>query len=227
MHSLKLLFQFCLLTTCLVIGVNAYADDLTGKNRDKDAMRNQLWELSKQPDQAKAAVARGKKLTQFCVFCHGKNGISKHAWEPNLAGQDATYLVDQLINFATGERKNLVMNDLTSKIIDAELIDIAMFFSAMENTYIPTNIDPELIIKGKAIYKKTCTGCHGNKGKGVAGFANLSGQKSEYIVNNLTKFQGDSRRSSSVMGPIVANLTDADIAALAEFIPTMNIKKDD
>ncbi len=216
------------LTALLMLpGIIAHAVELEGKHRDKDALRTHLWELLKQQDRVSQSVTSGKQLTQFCTYCHGTDGISKNDWEPNLAGQDATYLLDQLINFASGERKNLVMNDLTSKFTDGQLIDIAVYYSRMENTYIPTDINAELMLKGKGIYQKSCTSCHGVKGKGIKGFANLSGQKSQYLVNNLTKFQGDSRRASSVMGPIVANLTDADIQALAAYIPTLNIARDD
>ncbi len=217
-----------LLTGLLLLpGGNVLALELDGKKRDKDALRTHLWELLKQDDRVSQSITSGKQLTQFCTYCHGKDGISKNDWEPNLAGQDATYLLDQLINFASGKRKNLVMNDLTSKLTDGQLIDIAVYYSGMENTYIPTDINAELMLKGKEIYQKSCTSCHGAKGKGIKGFANLSGQKSQYLVNNLTKFQGDSRRASSVMGPIVANLTDTDIQALAAYIPTLNIARDD
>ena len=211
----------------MLLGGNALAAGPDTKTRDKDALRTHLWELLKQDDQVNQSITSGRQLTQFCTYCHGKDGISKNDWEPNLAGQDATYLLDQLVNFASGKRKNLVMNDLTSKFTDGELIDIAVYYSSMENTYIPTDINAELMLKGKGIYQKSCTSCHGVKGKGIKGFANLSGQKSQYLINNLSKFQGDSRRSSGVMGPIVANLTDADIEALAAYIPTLNIARDD
>ena len=211
----------------LLLGGNALATELDSKKRDKDALRTHLWDLLKQEDRVSKSIVNGQQQTQFCTYCHGKNGISKNDWEPNLAGQDATYLLDQLINFASGKRKNLVMNDLTSKLTDGQLVDIAVYYSKMENTYIPTDINAELMLKGKDIYQKSCTSCHGVKGKGIKGFANLSGQKSQYLVNNLSKFQGDSRRSSSVMGPIVANLTDGDIQALAAYIPTLNIARDD
>lgn len=223
MYTLKLLLHSCMTSILLFSFYTVHAEDFSGKSRDRDKLRNHLWEILKDAEQVETARTNGKELTQFCTVCHGKNGISKNQWEPNLAGQDATYLLDQLINFATKKRRNLVMNDLTSKLADGELIDITIYYSSMKNTYIPKSVDPQLMVKGKDIYMKTCTGCHGVKGKGIKGFANLSGQKAEYIVSNLTKFKGDSRRSSSTMGPIVDKLSSADIKALAQYITSMNL----
>lgn len=220
---MKTLMNSILTLAFISMSLNALADDtIPGKNRNRDELRSHMWEIQKDDGRLKKAVKRGKSETGFCNTCHGKKGISKHAWEPNLAEQDATYLLDQLINFATGKRKNLVMNDLASNLQDGQLVDIALYYHEMKNTYFPDEINPEHITRGKKIYNEICTVCHGPDGKGRPGFARLSGQKAEYLVNNLTKFKGDSRRQSTTMGGVVAKLTDKDIEVVASYISSMN-----
>ena len=44
-----------------------------------------------------------------CQACHGANGISRNQHVPNLAGQQAAYLVLQLQAFKNGTRRNPAM----------------------------------------------------------------------------------------------------------------------
>ena len=217
------MIKYIILITGLVFTTPAMALDIYGMNRNQDEIRAYMWELQNDDTAVTRAVKNGKSKTQFCNTCHGKNGISKNPWEPNLAEQDATYLLDQLIYFANGKRKNIVMNDLASKLTDGELVDVALYYHKMKNTYVPRNLDTTQILKGKEIYNKTCATCHGPDGKGRAGFARLSGQKTEYLINNLNKFRSSNRRFSSTMGPIVDQLTRRDITAVATYITSLNI----
>jgi len=226
MHTKRILAQFSLVLVCIIAGTNVYAADLTGKNRDRNALRNHLWTTLGQPEKVSTAAENGKKLTRFCNTCHGENGISKNPWEANLAEQDPTYLLDQLINFATKKRRNLVMNDLTPKFTDTELVDITVYYSSMKNNYLPTHVNPKQVQIGKTIYQATCARCHGVTGKDIKGFANLSGQSREYLTRSIEKFQVGRLRSSSVMGPIVANLSDPEIDALASYISVMSLRFD-
>jgi len=71
---------------------------------------------------------------------------------------------------------------------------------------------PELPVTGKS-----CVTCHGRDGIGKSpGFPNLAGQKSVYMMEQLTMYR-DGRRQSDVMNIAVAKLTDDDIRAIAEY----------
>lgn len=225
MRSIRHLLQFIVLPAFILASQISIASDLTSKKRDQTTLRNHLWAVEQAPAQLAASVKKGKKKAEFCVFCHGNDGISRNDWEPNLAGQNSTYLIDQMIRFATNKRKNLVMNDLISKFTDGELVDIALYFSSLENNYTPANVDASLIAKGKTIYQKSCTACHGINGVGNAGFASLGGQKTQYLVNALKKFKGDSRRSSDIMAQLAEKLSDTDIKAVATYLTAMNVSK--
>jgi cytochrome c553 len=64
---------------------------------------------------------------------------------------------------------------------------------------------------------KPCITCHGRDGRGRSpGFPNLCGQKSIYVMQQLTMFR-DKMRQSEVMNITTENLTNDDIRAIAEY----------
>jgi len=64
---------------------------------------------------------------------------------------------------------------------------------------------------------KSCITCHGRDGIGTSpGFPNLAGQKSIYLMEQLTLYR-DGKRQSDVMNIAAAKLTDGDIRAIAEY----------
>lgn len=68
---------------------------------------------------------------------------------------------------------------------------------------------------------KPCVTCHGQDGLGRSpGFPNLCGQKSIYMMQQLTMFR-DKERHSEVMNITAANLTDEDIRIIAEYYESL------
>ncbi len=57
----------------------------------------------------KAAYAAGA-----CAGCHGANGKSAIPTYPNLAGQNAAYIVKQLKDFQSGARKDPTMSAMAA-----------------------------------------------------------------------------------------------------------------
>jgi cytochrome c553 len=63
----------------------------------------------------------------------------------------------------------------------------------------------------------TCAGCHGADGNSVAPtFPNLAGQQKKYLLRELSDYKSG-KRVSELMVPLVAGLSDADIAELAAY----------
>ena len=72
------------------------------------------------------------------------------------------------------------------------------------------------IAAGKA-KSAVCSACHGATGTSVNPlWPNLAGQKEQYLANQIKAFR-DGTRKDPTMAPMVAALSDADIANLAAF----------
>ena len=80
-----------------------------------------------------ADVESGKQSANSrCVSCHGKTGISTNPMYPNLAGQHAGYMAKQMRDFQSGKRQDPVMNAMLKGVSDAEIENLAAYFSNLK-----------------------------------------------------------------------------------------------
>ena len=77
-------------------------------------------------------VAAGRAKALMCQACHGLDGLSKVPEAPNIAGQTEAYLALQLAAFKAGTRKSETMNVVTATLSDADVANLAAYFSAIE-----------------------------------------------------------------------------------------------
>ena len=74
------------------------------------------------------------KAEVACSLCHGHNGMASLPNAPNLAGQQAIYVSEQLRNYRSGKRQNEVMNMIANQLTDSEIAHLAAWFSAVKVT---------------------------------------------------------------------------------------------
>ena len=67
-----------------------------------------------------------------CAACHGEEGIARDAEVPNLAGQNETYLVNQLRAFRSGARRHPDMRFMSRTMTDAEIEAYAAYYTALK-----------------------------------------------------------------------------------------------
>jgi cytochrome c553 len=80
-------------------------------------------------------AAEGRQKAEVaCSLCHGQNGVSTLPNAPNLAGQQAIYLSEQLRNYRSGKRQNEVMNMIAKQLTDSEITHLAAWFSTIKVT---------------------------------------------------------------------------------------------
>lgn len=81
---------------------------------------------------AHADAAAGKAKSGMCAACHGAAGVSSIPGYPNLAGQNEQYLVAQLKAFKAGTRKNPMMNPTAAALSDADIDNLASYYSSLK-----------------------------------------------------------------------------------------------
>lgn len=79
-------------------------------------------------------IGLGKEKSVTCAGCHGANGIGLSGEFPNLAGQQAAYLVKQLKAFKAGTRKDPTMNAMVASLSDADIMNLAAYYASLSPT---------------------------------------------------------------------------------------------
>jgi cytochrome c553 len=83
------------------------------------------------------AAAKPDKLV-VCAACHGENGVATQSMYPNLAGQQASYIEHALHGYKNGERKNPIMGAQAASLSDADIKQLAHWFSTQPaKDYVP------------------------------------------------------------------------------------------
>lgn len=180
-----------------------------------------LKELQGNPAQTEALHKVGRKVAAVCALCHGDGGNSLKSDIPNLAGQNPTYLLEQMRQFAAGERRNEFMEGLIKALKPEEKIGMVIFYANQEVTHKPA-ANPALASKGQEYYNKTCFRCHGDQGRGNESFARIAGQQPDYLSLTLKRYRdGSGIRKNSIMAANTQQMTDADIAAVVAYVSSM------
>lgn len=173
--------------------------------------------------------AAGQEKSAVCQGCHGADGNSYSPEWPNLAGQDSRYIVQQLRDFQSGARKNDIMTGMAASLSEADMADIAVFFS--KQTLVPEAT--EINAAGKRLYMggnqytgvPACASCHGpnGAGNGPGKIPRLAGQKSVYVAKALRDFRSGDRTNdhNGIMQTLTERLTDKEIDAVAAFVTAM------
>ena len=76
------------------------------------------------------AIGTAPKAAQTCVACHGIDGIGILPEYPNLAGQYEDYLEVSLKAYRSGQRKNAVMAGMAAPLTDADIKELARYYSS-------------------------------------------------------------------------------------------------
>lgn len=173
--------------------------------------------------------AKGQAIaSQVCVACHGIDGNSPLAMNPNLAGQHPEYLAKQLQNYKSGSRTNAIMAGMVAGLSPEDMKNLAAHYSAQRPRTAAAQ-DKNLIAQGRKLYRAgnpqtglaACSGCHLPNGAGIpAQYPRIAGQHPEYLVTQLKAFRAGERANdpNNMMRSVAAKLSDADIAALAEYL---------
>jgi cytochrome c553 len=222
----KLLFTSIFFTSVIIFSVSA-------RPLSKHDMLQEIDKRLQKQTAKRDAIEAGRERALLCKSCHGEDGNSAKPDVPNLAGQNAGYLLDQISQFADGSRKDFVMNQLAANFSSEDKINVAIFYFSMPVK--PQHVNLQLASKGETLYKSVCIGCHGREGLGHTSLARLAGQQVQYVQKVLSDFRNianqgvspsQAQRRSSTMENIVKNLSDEQIKELASYVAQLGTEDD-
>ena len=167
------------------------------------------------------------KIT-YCEVCHGPQarGFVGYYPTPRLAGQQVTYIENQLRGFIARERAFPIMQNVAHTLSPAMLTAIAEKFHSFDPP--PVGGAPAgLAADGEKIFKNgnpsvnvpPCQACHGPDAKGNGQFPRLAGQIYPYVVRQLTDWDKERHENlSGMMAPIAHHLDETQIKQVAAYV---------
>jgi len=202
-----------------------------------------LAQQAERPDAAKGEAlfnnGDASRGLVSCASCHGAGGNSMLPINPNLSAQPYEYLVKQLLSFrrkdadtpATrrgADGADSLMAPFAAMLSDAEIHNVAYYLSLqkLDDATAATATLEATMERGQKIWRgglpernvPSCAGCHGPTGMGIPGeFPRLAGQFPSYIAEQLKLFRSGDRANGPMMHDIGDRMSDADIAAVADY----------
>lgn len=163
----------------------------------------------------------GKARALTCTACHGPEGNSSSPLWPNIAGQNAPYLLAQMKAFKKavdepdadeGVRHEPLMTSQVMTLGNQDMADLAAYFETLPGAVqavAPVNTSnikmtaDQVVALGEALYRggdledKTaaCLACHGPAGKGnpAAKYPAVAGQHAAYTAKQLRDYRSGTR----------------------------------
>lgn len=186
---------------------------------------------------AQEAAADGKKLfmTKTCIACHGKDGAKAILKYPNLAGQDAKYLQQQMADIKSGARvaskgddgnpRQKGMADIMHLVDEAQMKAIADWLASLPSPAPAAAANADRVAQGADLYKKSgCQSCHGPEGKKpLPAHPYLAGMKKDYAVLQMKDIRDGVRTNGKVktMVSFAKKLNDEQIELISEYLGTV------
>jgi cytochrome c553 len=191
------------------------------------------WAQAPAPD-AKALVERGREIaSQVCAACHGPDGNSPLAANPNLAAQHADYITQQLVHFKAGIRQNPIMQGIAAGMSPEDMRATGAFYAQQAARGLSAK-DAGLVKMGAALWRggdaangvPACASCHAPNGVGIPkNYPRIAGQYAEYTYAQLVAFKNGQRgrdkegkdANGRVMRGVAKGLSDPQMKAVSEF----------
>ena len=176
---------------------------------------------------AKPDLAKGGAIaSQVCAACHTADGSRGSPANPILQGQHPEYLVKQLVEFKSGKRKNAIMSGMAAPLSEEDMRNVSAFYAsktakpgfAKSKDTVPLG---EKIWRGGIAERNVpaCAACHGPTGAGIPSqYPRLGGQHGDYVEAQMLAFRSGARANNAQMTGVAANMNDAEIKAVSDYI---------
>jgi cytochrome c553 len=185
---------------------------------------NEITGELKQALEAKGDAQRGKLAFGPCEGCHRADASGRVSGAyPRLSGQHANVLMKQIADIRGGRRSNPKMEPFIDDhvLTPFDIADIATYLQALPVSGANGKGPGSGVERGKQLYDKDCTECHGPLGAGDAAkfYPMVAAQHYKYLLREV-KFirDGDRRNSNPDMVKVIKPYTSADLEAVADYM---------
>ena len=170
-----------------------------------------------------ACAALGEDVprkAQACIACHGLGGNSTDPAMPAIAGQPAQFISTALFMYREGNRKDPLMAPMASSLSNADMNELAAYFSRQRAAASTHRTAPENSAAGARLAEQHhCVQCHGPALLGLQHIPRLAGQQFAYLKTQLLSFKARTRGDfDGNMTSAAQLLTEREIDILADYL---------
>jgi cytochrome c553 len=171
-----------------------------------------------------AGLEEGRVKSQVCATCHGVDGNAVSSNIPSLAAQPKQFIVTALFMYREGKRKNEVMSVFAEKLSNADLNDLAQYFSSQKLNSPSQESDAAVLAKGREITEKNnCVACHTANLVGQQHIPRLAGQHQPYLLEQLKLFKAAQRGDfDGTMTSAAQGLKSEELEVLSQYLASLN-----
>lgn len=181
------------------------------------------WSKEKFEKVAAGDAEAGKVLAKKyrCQKCHNADGVSDDPDVPSIAGQRATYMYKQLVDFREGVRDSEDMLKAARKLTDEEMIDISAWYYTLER--------PPRVGGHEPLQLKVCDSCHSKdiveEDNHIEVAPILSGQIRQYLEKSMQAFRVADRSNDLFkrMQSVSHKLTDKEVQQIVHYYAAEDI----
>jgi cytochrome c553 len=170
-----------------------------------------------------ADVEAGRRKSEPCAACHGREGHATIPGTPSLAGQPAYFTHWQLIKYRDGRRRDAQMSPLAASLSDEDMADLAAFYAAQPPKARGSAVDGARAAAGRSLVGTYhCSSCHTPTLTGQQQVPLLAGQDLTYLQKLLRGFKA--RTASDLDGTMTMAaqpLTPDDVENLAHYLASL------
>jgi len=167
-----------------------------------------------------------------CASCHGWRGYSSAPQFPVLAGQNASYLLEQLQAFkshARGDADAVGFMWGMAAPLDTDVMAALASYYSHQTPHAGARGDPHFISRGRQIYQNgdaaeavpPCAACHGPLAAGTDKYPRLAGQHVQYLLKQLRSFQNN-LRDVAIMHGVAQGLKVDDMRAVSTYLQSLD-----
>jgi len=161
-----------------------------------------------------------RSKAQTCFACHGAEGNSSNPAVPSIAGQPSQFIATALFFYRQGDRKDAQMSPVAANLTNADMNDLAAYFSGQEAAPPRHRSDPAKAAAGARLAQQfNCVQCHARALVGQQHIPRLAGQQYEYLRTQLRGFKAGTRADiDGNMTSAAQALTEKDIEVLVDYL---------
>jgi cytochrome c553 len=160
-----------------------------------------------------------------CAECHGTDGMGQgNPMVPVIAGMPAEHIEEAIFAYVDGARQCVReprMCETVAALSEAEVSELADYFSAETRGASEEAFDKELAAEGELLHRQHCSSCHLPPDREDVAYAlgiPLHGQRAEYLRYAIEAyFAGDREALLDVMANQIQQLQPGDLGALVHY----------